>query len=146
MTDTTGDLSRYEPPTGPLTYPTDCVIGIVPVDQVQALIDAIKADGVGEDAITVVPATRRDDLAAPLKASGVKGFVNRLTASTGGDLDLAKIITRDLQPGHVALESNVGDDEALRYRVGDAHRQHQAIHVNYMGRRAIESLDGEMLG
>ena len=146
MTDTTGDLSRYEPPAGETHYPTDCVIGIVPVEQAQALIDAVRAAGAGDDAITVQPADRRDDLAAELRAGGVKGFINRLTASTGGDLDVATALQRDLLPGRVALATNVGDDEALRYRVGDAYRQHQAIHVNYMGRRAIESLDGEMLG
>lgn len=146
MTETTGDLSRYEPPPGDLTYPTDCVIGIVPVEQAQALIAAVRAEGVGEDAITVVPADRRDDLAAPLRAGGVRGFVNRLTANTGGDFDLATVVQRDLQPGRIVLEINVGDDESLRSRVGEAYRQHQAIHVNYLGRRAIESLDGEMLG
>ena len=146
MTETTGDLSRYEPPSGGLHYPADSVIGIVPVEQAQPLIDAVRAAGAGEDAIIVVPAGRRDDLAAELKAGGVRGFVNRLTASTGGDLDVARVIERDLQPGRVALATNVGNDEALRYRVGDAYRQHQAIHVNFMGRHAIESLDGEMLG
>ena len=146
MTESTGDLSRYEPPPGELNYPTDCVIGIVPVERARELIDAVRAAGAGEDAITVVPADRRDDLASPLRASGVRGFVNRLTASTGGDLDVATVIERDLQPGRVGLATNVGNDEALRYRVGDAYRQHQATHVNYMGRHAIESLDGEMLG
>ena len=146
MTKTTGDLSRYEPPPGATSYPTDSVIGIVPVEQAQGLIDAVRAAGVAEAAVMVVPAGRRNDLAASLSEGGVKGFINRLTASTGGDLDVARIIQRDLQPGTVALATNVGDDESLRYRVGDAYRQHQAVHVNYLGRHAIESLDGEMLG
>lgn len=146
MTETTGDLSRYEPQPGELRYPTECVIGIVPLAQAQALIDAVRAAGVGDDAITVVPASRRDDLAAPLRAGGVKGFLDRLSASAGGDLDLANVVQRDLQPGSIVLEINVGDDETLRARVGEIYRQHHATHVNYLGRHAIESLDGEMLG
>ena len=146
MTETAGDLSRYAPPPGDLSYPTDSVIGIVPVDQAQALIDAVRAAGITDDAILVVPADRRDDLAASVGGSGFKGFINRLTASTGGDLDVANVMERDLQPGWVALGTNVGNDESLRFRVGEMYRQHQATHVNYMGRRAIESLDGEILG
>lgn len=56
------------------------------------------------------------------------------------------MVQRDLRPGSIVLETNVGDNETLRSRVGEMYRQHHATHVNYMGRFAIETLDGEMLG
>jgi hypothetical protein len=147
MTDASGDLSRYEAPAGELDYPIDCVIGIVPVEHVAGLIDAARAEGVDDDAVRIVPPDRRDDFAVQLRGGGVKGAVRRLISSTGGDLDLITALIRDLQPGRLAVAIRVGDhDDGLKDRIATAFQQHRGIHVNYLGKRAIETLDGEMLG
>ncbi len=146
MTETTGDLSRYAAAPGGIDYPIDCIVAIVPDNQGPALIDAVKAEGISDDAIQVITPDRRDDFAVQLRGGGVKGAIRRFVSSTGGDLDFITAITQDLQPGRLGIRVDAGDDEDLKNRVAAAFRQHQGIHVAFLSRQAIETLDGEILG
>ena len=72
--------------------------------------------------------------------------MRRFVASTGGDLDFVTAIIQDLQSGRLGIQVNVGDDDDLKNRVAVAFGQHQGIHVAYLSRQSIETLDGEILG
>lgn len=80
------------------------------------------------------------DFQLKLEGGGVKGFMERLVSSTGGDLDFVTQIHQDLQPGRVAIRVRVGKDTDARDRVAKQFQAHHGLDVSFLDRRAIEHL------
>ena len=143
MTELDHPLVRYLAVPGILHYPTHCVVGVVPEDRASALIATAIAEGLRQEAITVILANRRDDFELKLTGGGLRGFIERVISSTGGDLDLITDWYQALEPGNVLVAIKVGTDEPLRHRIAGCMRQHDGRWINFLTQRSIETMDYE---
>ena len=141
--DSTGwDASRYYPPDGGLHYRAHSVIATVPPEEVEAAVTEVLGLGIDHEAITVVPADRYEDFAV-LTRHGFRGFIDRLVANLGGDLDLVRALAEDMGRGRLLLGIAVGDDHERRLHVATVFKGHRGRRVTYLGPRAIVALDEE---
>lgn len=146
MSDTTFDPTRYKLPPGKITYTRFSVGGNLAPEEAGAVVAAMHDAGIADDDIKILTVADRDRFDVPETGGGLRGFFQRLTASTGGDLDLLKAIRRDLDAGLLSIEIRQCADEDRRNQVADILRQHGARHVFYLSGPTIVSLDGEPLG
>ena len=145
MSDTTWDSTRYAP-SGKITYQRFAVVGSVAPDAAEATVADLQAAGASDDEIVILTEADRDRFDVPERGGGFGGWLQRLTASTGGDLDMLTAARRELDAGRRFIEVKNCRDEDRRKRMADIFRQHDARRLTYLNAASIDSLDGEPLG
>ena len=145
MSDTAFDPTRFAP-QGQVTYQRFSIVGSVKPDDAGAPVCDLRDAGIGDDEIVILTVADRDRFDVPEKGGGIRGFVQRFTASTGGDLDFLAAARQELDAGRYFVEARIGRDEDRRTRIADLFRRYGARRLSYLNAGSIDSLDGEPLG
>jgi hypothetical protein len=121
-------------------YPEGKIIGTFEAGAADAAIAALTAAGFTTDQVDVITAADIEGIDSPLDRPGVRGFVDRLLLSLGGDLTWLEQARQELATGHVLVAVEVEGDDA-KHRVRDILRYHRAHSITYFGRWTITSLE-----
>ncbi len=133
------------PPSAPArggpAYPLHKIVAALEPSATDGVVVALAEAGFAHDRVEVVTAEEAPGLDEPVGGSGIRGFLTRLSLSTGGNLDAMDQARRELVHGHVLVLVLVHNEEE-RDRAEAVLRQHGGHAMSYFGRRAITTFEG----
>ena len=134
------DLAQHYHPPGTVHRPENAVVGAINSGSAPALLGALNARGIADDAIWVLTDDRRDDFELSVEGGGLRGTVQRAVHSMGYELDVLRALRDELRPGRLLVRVDGMGDREIRRKVAEAYWQNGGSHVSYLSRFTIEDM------